>query len=189
MPEQRTYIPTKLESSLWAWATAALPSGTKILFSNQGNVRVEKPFVTIQVLTDGAITDPEEEVIQNDDGSRTLRIFEQRQGTVQMTAFGSESWPLIRALGRSIRRQSINDLNRANGLEILQDLGANDVPEQMSTWTEPRRVNDFVFAYGECTEEPFDGQVIEATHVTGDVYQQNPGDGCDPDFVVTWPTP
>jgi hypothetical protein len=193
MSETRRYQPTTVEVNLRNWLVAALDGfpTVEVIYQNQGSVRVPRPFVTLQVLTDIQIQDPEQIVrdVQLPDGSYQVDTLERRQGSVQVIAHGSESWNIMRAVSRSLRRQTVLEVNRANGVEVLEELsGILDLPELMSTTTEPRRSQDYSFSYCELTTEVTGAGVLERAITSGDVYQDTPGDGVDPVADVSWPS-
>jgi hypothetical protein len=195
MTDSRTYQPTEIEQRLAAWLVASLDQfyGIEIAYQSQGHNRLERPFVTLQVLTDYAAQDPIEQVLDvlNDDGTYRVQISELRSGSVQVIAYGNNSWSVMRAVARSLRRQSVIDLNTSNGIDILMGLSPiQDIPEPMSTQTEPRRQQDFMFSYFDVTiYEDSGAGVIERVIATGDLYNQTPGDGVNPEVDESWPTP
>lgn len=190
MPETKRYIPTPTEIAIRKWVVASLGakafSDVAVIYQGQGFVRSQRPFVTVEVLTDDELQDPEEEVDgenENPDGTYPVDVFEQRQGTVRVICYGSKSWLVARAIHRSLGRADVLDTNRNNGIEVLRAITPiSNVPEFMSTHTEPRRQQDFIFAYCDVTRLPDGTGVLERFIATGEV------DEVDAEIDVSWPS-
>lgn len=153
MAETRTYQPTGVENCLRLWALAALngfDDGVLVMYANQGNVRLQRPFVTLQILQEQMTQYPQEIVTSQQlvDGTYQVDVISRRQGSVQLTFFGNSCWEYGYAVSRSLRRSDVLTYNRNNGIEILQPLSALlNSPEPMDTQTEPRCVQDYSYAY------------------------------------------
>lgn len=191
MTESTQYIPSEVEQALYKWLSLVNPD-VPVIYAQQGKIGIERPFVILQVLSDTAITEPEERVTDTPDGSGgyLVETIEHRKGVVQVTFFGSYSNDYARAAERSISQDRFTDFNRDNGIVISMSVnGISDVPQPMGTNTEPRKVCDFMFAYSDCTTDSVGAGVVEVVNAIGDVYNVSEGDGASSEIEVTWPTP
>lgn len=191
MTETRDYQPTAIEQRLRRWVRRATNEAVPVVYANQGKPRRARPFIMLQVLTDTEGQTATEHVTDTPHPSGdgyTVEIVEVREGTVQVSCVGSQSWALARQVARSIGAYRVIDANSADGLEVREAITPIlDRPLQLTTTVEPRRVQDFAFAYIEVTEDVEGAEVVERTIGVGDIYQSEPGDGVDETVDVSWP--
>lgn len=192
----RQYVPTTLEANLRKWVEAALAattySATPVAYANQGNVRGLKAFVEIEVLTDEELETPREEFtgVVFADGTVEMCQLAPSTGTVQVICYGENSWPIAKAISRSLWNPDVVQANSVNGIEVQQAISAiANLPNPLSTTTEQRRQQDFRFAYTDVTILEQGRKVLERAIVSGDIYTQTPGDGVDVDVDESWPAP
>lgn len=194
MPEpNRTYITTSIEDRLVSWIVAALDAHptVQVLMANQGGIKLRKPYVTIEILSDRAVNS-REELTGNTlgDGSAEICEIASREGTVQILVVGEDSWTVARAIETSIKRQSVVQANSTTGLSIRESISPiNNLPNPMSTINEQRRTQDFAFSYVDNTILDAGSELLEQAIVTGDLYTQTPGDGVTVNVDESWPSP
>lgn len=194
MPEpNRTYITTSIEDRLVSWIVAALDAHptVQVLMANQGGIKLRKPYVTIEILSDRAVNS-REELTGNTlgDGSAEICEIASREGTVQILVVGEDSWTVARAIETSIKRQSVVQANSTAGLSIRESISPiNNLPNPMSTINEQRRTQDFAFSYVDNTILDAGSELLEQAIVTGDLYTQTPGDGVTVNVDESWPSP
>lgn len=191
MTETRTYQPTAVENCLRLWTVASLGNftdGVQVIYANQGNFRLARPFVTLQILQESMTQYPVEVVTDTElvDGTYRVDIVSRRQGSVRLQFFGNQCWEYGYAVSRSLRRQDVLAYNTTNGVEILQPVSALlNIPEPMDTQTEPRCVQDYQYAYAlrtPVTQLTGDGgKVLERVVATGNF------DGVSTIIDESWP--
>lgn len=193
MSETRTYDPTAAEVAVVQWVREALRAfglAGDVRIANQGNPRGRLPYVTIELSADRELETASVVATDTDaaGGGKVVEVREVRVATAQISCRGNLAYQQARAVAASLRVESVLEVNAGNGLAVQRELGPiQSVPEIMSTHTEPRRVQDFEIVYCE-TRELADGiGVVERVIGTGDIYQQNPGDGVTPIVDETAP--
>jgi hypothetical protein len=190
--ETRTYQPTDTEVNLRLWIVKAFAGESvdaEVIYSNQGAIRLDRPFVLLSIISEGVVQYPFEIVTDNRnvDGTYEICISEHRAGSVQVMAHGSTSWDMMSTIARSIRRSDVIEYNTENGIEIMKPLtGINDRPLQLSTQYEPRKQQDYEYAFGRTTTLSIGARVLEQAVIGGNIENQNP-DELDPNFIITWP--
>lgn len=191
MTEGRTYTPTPLEVALIHWVRAALgATPPTVRLANQGNPRPALPYVEVELVADRQAQTPTVVVTDRPapGGGYIVETSESRTGTVQVSYRGNEALELGRRVARSLWDEDVSALNTLAGLSIQEELNdLMNVPETMSTHTEPRWVQDFMIMYCETTESDTGVGVVERVIGTGDLYVDTPGDGVPVEIDVTAP--
>lgn len=192
MSETRTYQPNATEVNLRLWLVKALEGENveaEVIYANQGAIRIKRPFVMLSIVSEGVVQYPFEIVTDNRrvDGTYEICVSEHRAGSVQITTHGSNSWDIMSTIARSIRRSDVIDYNTQNGIEILKPLTPMaDRPVQLSTQFEPRKQQDYEYAFGRTTILSIGAQVLQQAVIGGSIENQNPTE-LNPNFVITWP--
>lgn len=193
MAETRTYQPTDTEVNLRLWIVKSFVGESldaEVIYSNQGAIRLDRPFALLQIISEDVVQYPFEIVTDNVklDGTYEVQILEHRAGSVQITTHGSLCWQMMDAIARSIRRSDIIDYNTENGIEIMQPLsGINDRPLLLSTQYEPRKQQDYEYAFARKTLiSSVSAGVLERAIATGSIANQNPNP-LEPIIDESWP--
>lgn len=193
MAETRVYQPSATERNLRLWIVKAFQGeglDAEVIYANQGANRIDRPFALLQIITEDVVQYPFEIVTDNVkiDGTYEVQMLEHRAGSVQITTHGSMCWQMIDAIARSIRRSDVIDYNTENGIEIMRPLtGINDIPLPLSTQVEPRKQQDYEYAFARKTIiSSVSADVLERVIATGSIENQNPNP-VEPIIDESWP--
>jgi len=193
MAETRVYQPSATERNLRLWIVKAFQGeglDAEVIYANQGANRIDRPFALLQIITEDVVQYPFEIVTDNVkiDGTYEVQMLEHRAGSVQITTHGSMCWQMIDAIARSIRRSDVIDYNTENGIEIMRPLtGINDIPLLLSTQVEPRKQQDYEYAFARKTIiSSVSADVLERVIATGSIENQNPNP-VEPIIDESWP--
>lgn len=193
MAETRVYQPSATERNLRLWIVKAFQGeglDAEVIYANQGANRIDRPFALLQIITEDVVQYPFEIVTDNVkiDGTYEVQMLEHRAGSVQITTHGSMCWQMIDAIARSIRRSDVIDYNTENGIEIMRPLtGINDIPLLLSTQVEPRKQQDYEYAFARKTIiSSVSADVLERVIATGSIENQTPNP-VEPIIDESWP--
>lgn len=193
MAETRVYQPSATERNLRLWIVKAFQGeglDAEVIYANQGANRIDRPFALLQIITEDVVQYPFEIVTDNVkiDGTYEVQMLEHRAGSVQITTHGSMCWQMIDAIARSIRRSDVIDYNTENGIEIMRPLtGINDIPLPLSTQVEPRKQQDYEYAFARKTIiSSVSADVLERVIATGSIENQTPNP-VEPIIDESWP--
>jgi hypothetical protein len=193
MAETRVYQPSATERNLRLWIVKAFQGeglDAEVIYANQGANRIDRPFALLQIITEDVVQYPFEIVTDNVkiDGTYEVQMLEHRAGSVQITTHGSMCWQMIDAIARSIRRSDVIDYNTENGIEIMRPLtGINDIPLLLSTQVEPRKQQDYEYAFARKTIiSTVSAYLLERVIATGSIENQTPNP-VEPIIDESWP--
>lgn len=188
MTETLQYQPAPSEVAIRSWVLAAIEgvisdSDVPVIYSHQTQIRLKRPFVQIQVISDNRQHEMQEVLTDEllGDGTYRVDLYDLSVGTVQVRAYGSQAYRLALAIRRSLERQDVLHLNTRNNLQVQRPVTAIlDVPEATDVGWEPSRTQDFQFQFAECVE-----QQIRVVSVDGDEVETSLGDGAVEEVVAT----
>lgn len=165
------------EIALQAWARSVLSAfdndplwpgqNVEVIYSDQGNAKLPKPFATILVLGHSQSGDPAQvnEYLPGPDEIR-LDFVARYQGTVSVQIFGPKHGAMARALELSLDQPPTRDANRASGLVVAYvSTAARRLSIDTNAVVEDRTALEFRFRFVDVASYQTD-EFIETAPIT-----------------------
>jgi len=148
---------TAVEIACQAWVAAAVPL-IPVIFANQASPRPARPYITVAVTTDKALS-ATPHIVTTTTPSGDGRHFDQerswsRRGTVRLEFYGTPA--SARSVEYSFQDDAIIALLDASGLTVGRVLSSVDESVVRDTSWEGRVVVDFQISYRDTVVAPVD---------------------------------
>lgn len=143
-------MPINLETvktNLYTWAKSVLPTNYPVIMYYENAPRPETDYVSIYVTNYGMIGQDYTPRPQNDVGN-VVQVGD-REFTVQLQAYGGNTYDILESLRYSLQMQTVLDTLRVNGIVFVQQFPIQDITELVNSRFEKRGTMDILFRIGQ----------------------------------------
>lgn len=145
------YTPTAYEVALRDWVVLIaqeVDADCTVHYANQRGPKRHRPFITLQVLSEVGVFDPEHWVSDTPDGGDYEGKYVDRlSGTVSVAIYASNHRTIAQAIRASLVRADVKELLAADAVYVSRSEDMQDVTQALSTSFEPTTVIDFAFEW------------------------------------------
>lgn len=152
-----------VEDAFYEWAAKA--AGVEVVFSEQSNVKLDAPFITLKVISGpkrmGSTDDLE--YVSGDD----FKIIGRREMTISVQAFGCEAFDILSNLSTSFSEPDVQGFFQSKNIGIVDEGSPNDLTNLLDTDFQGRASMDIRFYVLDVKQVKVG--TIRKTNVTGEI--------------------